>query len=378
VRRQILHVHGMESIGGAEQDLLLLLRRLDPTQWSPMVACPPQGEFRNRLEALGIPVVPITLPPWRKVSSWVHRQRAVRDFSRLLGICRPHLIHVNDLWWVPHTIRAVERLTPRVIPVVAHVRQHLVPKKVRVYGLDRADRVVAVSRRVQTALEEGGVSPHRVSMVYSGVDMTACSATVDGTSVRMKHEIPSDASLIGTVANLLPIKGYESMIRALPSIRRHVPAVHYLVVGGGAHAYEQQLRALCAEQQVADIVHFVGFQDPVWPYIASMDVYVQPSQDEALGIAAIEAMAMDKAVVATRVGGLSEVVVDGETGFLVEPGDVSALSESVVGLFRDPVRREAMGHGGRRRVSEHFDIEKTLRAINEVYHQALHAADRLT
>jgi glycosyltransferase involved in cell wall biosynthesis len=82
--------------------------------------------------------------------------------------------------------------------------------------------------------------------------------------------------------------------------------------------------------------------------------------------------------VATRVGGLSEVVVDGETGFLVEPGDVSALSESIVGLFRDPVRREAMGHGGRRRVSEHFDIEKTLRAINEVYHQALHAADRLT
>jgi glycosyltransferase involved in cell wall biosynthesis len=378
VTRQILYVHGMESIGGAEQDLLLLLRRLDRTQWSPVVACPPQGEFRNRVEALGIPVVPITLPPWRKFSSWVRRQGAVRDLSTVLGICRPDFIHVNDLWWVPHTVRAVERLTPRVIPVIAHVRQHLAPKKVRAYALDRADRVVAVSRRVQAALEEGGVPPERISTVYSGVDVTVCSPAVDGNSVRMKHGIPTHAFLIGTVANLLPIKGYESMIRALPSIRGHVPSVHYLVVGGGADTYKEQLQALCAEQEVADIVHFVGFHDPVWPYMASMDVYVQPSQDEALGIAAIEAMAMNKAVVATRVGGLQEVVVDGETGFLVQPGDMSEMSDRLVALFQDPVRREAMGHGGHRRVCEHFDIEKTLSGMNDVYHRVLHAADRMT
>ena len=370
--RQILYVHGMESIGGAEQDLLVLLRHLDRTQWLPVVACPPQGEFRARVEALGIPVFPITFPAWRKVASCLSRYLAVRKLSAALKRLRPELIHVNDLWWVPQTLRAVRRLSERrPMPVIAHVRQHLQPSKARLYELDRVDHILAVSQRIQDVLQRGGVLSERVSTLYSGVDVAAGASQTDGADIRIRHGIPSDAFVLGTVANLLPIKGLETMIEALPSVRKKVPTAHYVIVGGGSEAYLRELLHLCKDRAVSDVVHFVGFQHPPWGYLASMDLYVQPSRDEALGIAAIEAMAMGKPVVAARVGGLPEVVIDGSTGVLFPPGDASALSQAVVALFQDPAIRLAMGRAGRERAREVFDLEKTMSRLEGIYQRAL-------
>jgi glycosyltransferase involved in cell wall biosynthesis len=102
-----------------------------------------------------------------------------------------------------------------------------------------------------------------------------------------------------------------------------------------------------------------------------MDLYVQPSRDEALGIAAIEAMAMGKPVVAARVGGLPEVVIEGSTGRLFPPGDVSALSQAVVQLFQEPAVRLAMGRSGRERARRVFDLDKTMSQLETIYHSIL-------
>ena len=371
--RQILYVHGMEAIGGAERDLLLLLRELDRTEWSPTVACPKEGPFRAHVEALGIPVVPIALPPWRKFSSILSRQAAVRVFSALLSRLRPALIHVNDIWWVPHTICAVNSLTGGVIPVIAHVRQNIKPEKVRAYSLDHADFVLVVSHRLQAALEQGGVPAPRIRTLHSGVDLTACFEVTDGESIRVRHGIPLDALLVGTVANLLPIKGYEIMLEALSSIIANVPTVHYLIVGAGSDEYRQQLHQLCMRQGFFDRVHFVGFQNLTWPYFSAMDLYVQPSLDEALPIATIEAMAMGKAVVATGVGGLPELVAQGKTGLLVSPRDASELSDAIVVLLQDRQRREQMGALGLLRARERFDLRAAVAGIEQAYRDVLTA-----
>jgi glycosyltransferase involved in cell wall biosynthesis len=371
VKRQILYVHGMESIGGAEQDLLVLLGRLNRARWLPAVACPAQGEFRRCIEALGIPALPVTFPPWRKISSCFSRYRAVRELRAALQRFRPELIHVNDLWWVPHTLRAVKRLRDRSIPVIVHVRQNLNPRKARSYELDRVDHALAVSHRIQETLEQGGVTRQRVSTLYSGVDMSAATSEDEGASIRITHGIPSDAFVLGTVANLLSIKGLETMIEAMPSVRMKVPMAHYVIVGGGSDTYLQELLNLCKDLAVSDVVHFVGFRRPPWAYLAAMDLYVQPSRDEALGIAAIEAMAMGKPVVAARVGGLPEVVIEGSTGRLFPPGDVSALSQAVVQLFQEPAVRLAMGRSGRERARRVFDLDKTMSQLETIYHSIL-------
>ena len=148
VAERILYVHGIGSIGGAERDLIALLSRLDRRSWHPAIACPGAGPLREIAIAQDVPAYPVNMPPWRKVSSLVSRYAAVRRLRRLLAEVQPSLVHVNDLWWVPHTVRAVAGLSYR-LPIIAHVRQETQPRKVSQYALDRVDYVVAVSHQVE-------------------------------------------------------------------------------------------------------------------------------------------------------------------------------------------------------------------------------------
>ena len=364
---RILYVHGIEAIGGAERDLVAMLGKLDRHAWRLEVACPGRGPFRELVAALGVPVYPIELAPWRKLSSVVSRYSSVRCLRAIIEDCQPALIHVNDLWWVPHTVRAVAGVTSRRIPVIAHVRQEIQPIKVRQYSLDHVDFVLAVSRQVQQKLETGGVARDRVRTIYSGVDLALFGKPVSGDVVRARHAVPSDALLLGTVANLLPLKGYEVMLRALPSVLAAVPHVHYLIVGTGDAAYTQRLKSLSIELGIADRIHFAGFQYPVHPYLAAMDVYGHPSLREAFGLAVAEAMAMGKAVVATRTGGIPELVAHDDTGVLVDPADSEALSAAVVLLLQDRATRDRMGACGRTRVQERFSLDASVAETEQVY-----------
>jgi glycosyltransferase involved in cell wall biosynthesis len=149
--------------------------------------------------------------------------------------------------------------------------------------------------------------------------------------------------------------------------------VQYLIVGKGSPVYLQELQELCEGHNVSEAVHFVGFQHPPWHYLAAMDLYVQPSKDEALGIAAVEAMAIGKPVVAARVGGLPEVVIEGSTGCLFPAGNSSALTQIVVELLQKPGLREQMGRAGRERARDVFDLEKTVGQVERIYQRALSA-----
>jgi glycosyltransferase involved in cell wall biosynthesis len=177
--------------------------------------------------------------------------------------------------------------------------------------------------------------------------------------------------LLGTIANLFPRKGYEVMLRALPAIVRAVPTVHYMMVGSDDHNYADRLKGLAHELKIADRVHIVGFQDPVQPFLASLDLYVHPALMEGFGIAVVEAMAMGKAVVATTTGGLPEVVAQGETGLLVPPGDPESLAATVVSLLVDGVRREQMGRNGKARAQERFSLDASVAQVEQLYGEVL-------
>ena len=370
--RRILYVHGIGAIGGAERDLLALLKSLDLDKWEPHVVCPGIGPLLDQLQALAIPTHALTLPPWRKLFSFFQRRSAVRRLGILVGQLKPAMIHVNDIWWVPHTLRAV-RYNPTSVPVVAHVRQEIEPAKVRRYGLDRVDAVVAISRQIEESLIAGGVSASRVRTLYSGIDCSGSQPAVDSQAIRQMIGAPNGAVLLGTIANLFPRKGYEVMLRALPAIIRAVPTVQYVIVGSDENHYADRLRQLAQELKIAEQVHMVGFQDAVQPFLAALDLYVHPALMEGFGIAVVEAMAMGKAVVATTTGGLPEVVEQGETGLLVPPGDVEALAGTVIALLEDKVRREQMGHNGMVRVQERFSLAASVMQMEQLYGEVLAA-----
>ena len=368
--RRILYVHGISAIGGAERDLLALLKVLDRHQWEPQVVCPGTGPLHDQLQALAVPTHGLTLPPWRKFLSFLQCRSAIRRLSDLVTHLGPAMIHVNDIWWVPHTLWAV-RHNFKPMPIVAHVRQEIEPAKVRRYGLDQVDAVIAISRQVEQSLIVGGVSANRVRTLYSGIDLSGKQPQADGQTIRQRAGIPSGAVLLGTVANLFPRKGYEVMLRALPAIIRAVPTAHYMIVGSDENHYADRLMKLAQALKVADRVHIVGFQDPVQPFLAVLDLYVHPALMEGFGIAVVEAMAMGRAVVATSTGGLPEVVAQGQTGLLVPSGDAESLAATVVSLLEDNVRRAQMGRNGMVRAQERFSLVASVMQMEQLYGDVL-------
>jgi len=373
VATRILYVHGIEAIGGAERDLIALLKTLDRHKWEPHVVCPGTGPFRDQLHAIAVPTHALSLPPWRKPLAVLQRRSAVGRLEALVNQLDPALIHVNDIWWVPHTVRAVASRASNPVPIVAHVRQEIEPAKVRRYELDRVGAVIAISRQIEQSLIAGGVSVKNVRTVYSGIELSEKQLTHNGQAIRQMIGLPNEAVLLGTVANLFPRKGYEVMLRALPAIVRAVPTVHYVIVGSDDHDYADRLTKLAQELKIADRVHIVGFQDPVQPFLAALDLYVHPALMEGFGIAVVEAMAMGKAVVATTTGGLPEVVAQGETGLLVPPGDAESLAAAVVSLLEDKVRREQMGRNGKARAQDRFSLDASVMHMDQLYGEVLGA-----
>jgi len=364
MNRTVLFIHGITEIGGAERELLVILDRLPRLGFRPILACPDRGPFVEELHRRGIEIRYSPMPPWRKLFAYPRRAPATRRLHEVIATDRPALVHVNDIWWVPQTLRAPAGLGD---PIISHVRQEIEPSKARRYELDRLDIVLPVSVQIHRALEAGGVRPERLRTLYSGLDMTRVPDQEDGQDIRRRFGIPGDAPLIGTVANLFPRKGYEVMLRALPAIRASAPDMHYLIVGSGDAMYEKALHALVHDLGLEGRVHFGGFQESVYPCLAAMDVYAHPAIMEGFGIAVLEAMAMRKPVVATRTGGLPEIVLDGETGVLVPPRDPDALARAVVDLLREKTRRAALGKAGRDRVQAIFTVEVMMGHLAAAY-----------
>jgi glycosyltransferase involved in cell wall biosynthesis len=371
VGTRILYVHGIEAIGGAERDLIALLRTLDRQKWEPHAVCPGTGPFGEQLHTIAVPTHALSLPPWRKPLAVLQRRSAVGRLGAFVKRLEPAMIHVNDIWWVPHTVSAITSHPSNPVPIVAHVRQEIEPAKVQRYQLERVEAVIAISRQVEQSLIAGGVSAKKVRTLYSGIDLSEREPAHNDQSIRQMIGLPNGAVLLGTVANLFPRKGYEVMLRALPAIVRAVPAVHYMIVGSDDHDYADRLKKLAQELKIADRVHIVGFQDPVQPFLAALDLYVHPALMEGFGIAVVEAMAVGKAVVATTTGGLPEVVAQGETGLLVPPGDVEALAAAVVSLLEDKVRREQMGCSGKMRAQERFSLDASVMHMEQLYCEVL-------
>jgi glycosyltransferase involved in cell wall biosynthesis len=362
--RTVLFIHGITEIGGAERELLDISERLPGLGYRVLVVCPERGPLAEEFRRRGIERRSVPMPPWRKIFAYPKRAVAIRALRELLLTVRPALIHVNDIWWVPQTLRAVAGVQ---IPILAHVRQEIEPPKVRRYELDKLDLVLAVSHRIQQSLEAGGVLPERLQILYSGVDFSRVPVHDDGREVRRRFGISAEALVLGTVGNLYARKGYEVILRALPAILASCQDVHYVIVGSGDAAYETRLRAVVTDLRLERRVHFAGFQDSVYPYLAALDVYVHPALMEGFGIAVLEAMVMRKPVVATTTGGLPEIVQDGKTGVLVRPNEPDALARAIVGLLQDPTRRMSMGRSGRNRVETLFTVEAMMDRLIAAY-----------
>ena len=370
----------VSQYGGSLKALLNILGAIDRRRFDPFVLLTWDESARSAFKGLDVPVWCLPFPCYRKSKSILTIPFVVYKFHRLLRNEKIDLVHVNTGYNdVPYVGLTASRLgIPAVLTSRSSVelREKFIP-----YRFKSMDRYIVVSRSMESELRRNGVRDEHFETIHSGIDLACFRADLKSDSQleqRRALKLPEEATLVGMVANLAPMKGQEFLIRAVGLLAKRFQDLHCLLVGGGDRSFVQHLQALTADLGIANRVIFPGHQEDVRPYLIAMDLFVLSSLSEAFGIALIEAMAFEKPVVASRVGGIPEVVENGVTGILVPPGDEKSLAEVIGSLLANPQKSKEMGRAGGNRVANLFSLEKEVSRLEECYLRLLQRSARST
>ena len=268
------------------------------------------------------------------------------------------MVHTHDER--PHIYGAIAgRLA--CIPHIVHTRhrgQNLVvstrQKLLLRFVATLTDRFICVSHDSARLAEAQGVSRRQLVVIWNGIDTT-----------RFRPHTPVPHGPLVTVARLSPEKDIQTAIRAMALLKDTAPAMHLEIAGDGPCMTD--LRELVKNLDVEKQVHLLGQVRNIPALLAHASLFLLPSRTEGISLTLLEAMASGLPVVTTRVGGNPEVVAEGITGWLVPPGDPSALADKLLQVWRDPAAAASLGKAGRARVEAHFDIRHMMAQMEQLY-----------
>ncbi len=371
----LLYVTDSDAMGGAEGYLQTLIANADRKRYRVGLLLPERQATRPLVEAAQ------ALDTHVSFFNTIHQHgldlRAIVQAAAILRQLRPTIIHFN----LPAPRRSAEVMiaaaligVPRRIATFQLVGP--IPRFGRIAGWARY-----LNRRLQyralhcgiavsdgnrnVLLNEYGFPSDRLMLISNAVDTHYFRPRPDDGTLRHSLGIPPHVPLIGTAARLTPTKGQSILLTALPMIWAADPNVHVVLAGAGGQ--EAELRQMAAGLPRSDQVHILGAIADIRSLLAALDLFVLPSLAEGLPFAVLEAMAMERAVVASAVGGTPEAVSDGVTGLLVTPVDSAQLAMAINRLLGDAALRERMGQAGRERVLELFDQRVMLERTFGVY-----------
>ncbi len=353
------------DVGGTEQQILELVKRLDRAKYTPMVCCFRPGRVSREIESAGVPVFVLAkrakLDP-RLIAGLVRLMRRER-----IDLVQTYLFTANT-WG---RLAAILAGVPVIISSERNVDMWEEPFK-QVIGrwLDRwTYMTIGNSRAVKDYLVRKGLRPERVQVIYNGVDPGRFEGPVTPGVTKAELGIAPHHSVVGLLARLEPQKDPGAFLQAASMIVQKLPNVSFLVIGGGSMqpALEREAQALGLGRRMV----FTGARRDVPGLLAACDVSAMSSVKEGMSNTIMESMAAGKPMVATEVGGNAELIVDGETGFLVPPRDPSALADGILRVLEDPALAKSMGLQGRARISRQFSVEAMVSATERLYDDAV-------
>lgn len=345
---RILEAITPSRIGGAEvfvKDLCMELAKhgADVTLW-----CPSGRPFVSYSQKAGI--APRTWKTFGKVDPLT-----ILRLTRLIRRERIDVIHTHL-----STASLLGALAARLARIrsVAHV-----------HGLNTAtcfrysSHIIAVSDAVRRHMLAQGIREEKITVIHNGVRLE-CYQPVECSEARARLGYDPQAPIFGVFGRLSPEKGQRVAVEALFLVKRDLPDARLVLAGRGP---DRESLQTCAEALgVADSVHFAGFVDDVRTLMCACDAVVVPSLREGFGLAAVEAMALCRPVIASAVGGLPEIVVQGETGILVAPNDPNDLARAIIEITTDPALQDRLVRNARARVEENFDLARQSKLILNV------------
>lgn len=368
-KQRILQVIGGGEIGGAERHLMTLMQRLDRGLFEVELLCLCPGPFAPLARENGITAHEIFMKHKLDIGT-------VGPIRQLLKERSIDLVHT-------HGMRAnlVARLAAKKegLPVVTTFHSILrydyptaleaaVARVLTRLTNGKSDRFIAVSGAIKEDLERMGVPGSRIQVIYNGLDTGRLAVTAYPEDVRKELGIPEGARVVGVVGRLHPVKGQVYFIKAARQLAGEFADLFFLLVGDGPDrpALEEKIK----QSGLSGRVKMAGFYPSVSDVYQVLDVICIPSLMEGLPLVLLEAMYRGVPVVASRVGGIKEVVKNGENGLLVAPGEPEAIAGSVRRLLLDPELARRLADAARHTV-QGFTIESMVRQTEDVYRSLL-------
>jgi L-malate glycosyltransferase len=370
---RVCHVAVADLWAGAEVQLKVLLSKLVHKQeFSLSVILFNGGRLEKAIEGLGIPVR--VFPESRSGSGKIFLE-LVREFKK----SNIQIIHTHKykdtilaapaakLCGIQHVVRTVHGLREPFEGLQAF-KMSLYEAVERAVNRSCVDSIIGVSSQIESKYKaDGGVSS--VMCIRNGIDLEGKSVQTDRWRTRKDLGIDSETCLIGTVGRLTPVKGIPYLLEAATILLRQGAKVKILVVGEGS--IRQDLTAQTHNLGITDNVVFLGHREDTDTLLHAMDIFALPSLSEGIPMALLEAMAASRPIVASRVGGIPEIIEDGVDGYLVEPMDVNNLAERCRQLIEFPEVARKMGEQGRKRVERDFSATAMADRVASVYKELL-------
>lgn len=368
-------------MGGAPQNLLAIAGGLDRDRYEVSVVCgtgdPSEGSLIDRAAAKGIPVRVIP-GLQREIAPW----KDALTFGRLLRFIR------GGGYQIVHTHISKAGVLGRAaaaaagVPVVLHTyhgdvfQSYFSPLRSRVLltfeqaAAAVSDRLIEVSCATRDRHVAYGVArPDRFVVIPNGIDLAPFDPSPDAREARARLGLPPEAPVVGTVAMLVPVKRIDVLLAAMKTVVRRSSEAALLIVGDGRLRASLQQRA--ETSSLSGRVRFLGLRDDVPDLLPAFDVFALSSDDEGYPTSLIEAMAAGRPVVATDVGGVSEVARHGESGLLIPRRDPDRLADAILSLLKSPDRARAMGLRGRQIARERFDVRRMVERVDALYQELL-------
>ncbi len=378
-KTEILYLNHVSRMSGAEASLPSLLTHLDTGTYRPVVGVPAPGPLVEQLRAMDIEVVFLDHPrlhrsanPLELVRQYVDLRHGAERIAAHLTEEAVEIVHANSL----SSAIAAARAARNGAALVWHVRDLRLPRRATRWLVARAAAIIAISSAVAGHLVD--LDPRaadKTRVVYNGVDAQAFAPRPSRERLLKELGLPSNVLLVGGVGQLVPWKNWPRFLSVGADVAARVPNTHLLIVGADLFHdrphYAAELKAYADDLAIGRITHFLGHRLDIADVVSALDVLVHCADEEPLGRAIMEAMALERPVVAVRSGGPAELIVDGESGLLAPPKNTYAIADRVVQALKDRDLATRLGKAARLRVESHFRPEQTARLVEQVYQDAL-------
>lgn len=364
--KKVVHLVEDMGVGGLERNIALITENLDRSRFDVSVWCLTEGGYiADELMKKGIDVRILKLPGY-------HNPANILRLAKLLRANKVEILHTHA--YFANTMGRLAAILANTRKRFAHIQNShwtSVEMKKRHYLIDRflslfCDRVIACSetaRKYQIEVEK--IHPDKVVTIYNCTDVKAYGPKFC-TGIRHEFGFTDNNILLTSVGRLTKVKGHRYLIQAVPEIVKEFPEARFLIVGHGVE--RENLQSQVRELSLEDHIFFLGVRHDIPNILSSTDIFVHPTLTrEGLPLAITEAMASEKPVVATDVGGVSEAIIDEVTGVLVPPGSRGRLVEGIFYLLQDSKRRREIAGRGRKLCLEKFSLETMISKVDALY-----------